>query len=157
MKHHLYALQHYTESGDLKTPSLFFYILLFLSRTWMLLIISVVSQQTGQKLLPLFYPEKIHFYYGLALGTLPFIVFLISGRRHAQDKWAIKYWPVCFYLVLFSIIGDLGLQLYYLYLTHFSYSVTSSIQLVIITWSLMFILKSKQLKDAFKTTNKAIN
>lgn len=156
MKQRLYSLQNYTESGDLKTPSLFFYILLFLSRTWMLLVISIVSQQTGHKLLPLFYPEKIHFYYGLALGALPFVVFLISGRRHAQDGWAIKYWPICFYLILISIVGDLVLQLYYLYLTHFSYSVTSSIQLVIVTWSLMFILKSKQLKDAFKINKRVV-
>jgi hypothetical protein len=154
MKQRLYALQNYTESGDLKTPALFSYILLFLSRTWMLLIVSIVSQQTGQKLLPLFYPEKIHFYYGLVLGTLPLIVFLVSGRRHAQHRWAIKCWPICFYLILLSTIGDLVLQLYYLYLTHFSYSLTSSIQLVMVTWSLMFIVKSKQLKDAFAMNNR---
>jgi len=154
MKQRLYALKNYTESGDLKAPSLFFYILLFLSRTWMLLLISIVSQQTGQKLLFLFYPEKIHFYYGLALGALPLIVFLISGRRFVKDGWAMRYWPMCFYLILISVLGDLILQLYYLYLTHFSYSVTSSIQLVITMWSLMFILKSQQLKDVFKANNK---
>lgn len=152
MKHRLYALQHYTESGDLKAPPVLLYILLFLSRTLMLLVISVVSQQTGNKLLQLFYPDKMHFYLGLSIGLIPLLVFFISGRRHAQDKWALTCWPFCFYLVMVSLFGDLGLQLYYLYLDHFTYSVAASIQLVIVAWSCIYIMKSKQLKDCFKKT-----
>lgn len=149
MKQRLYPLQQYSESGDLKAPSILLYILLFLSRTWMLLIISVASQQTGNKLLQIFYPDKMHFYLGLIMGLLPLIVFLVSGRRHAQDNWAIKCWPFCFYLIVVSVLGDLTLQGYYLYTEHFKYSITASIQLVIVAWSCIFILKSKQLRDCF--------
>ncbi|TEW55192.1 DUF2919 domain-containing protein [Psychromonas sp. RZ22] len=152
MKRRLYALQHYTESGDLKAPAVLLYILLFLSRTWMLLIVSLASHQTGNKLLHIFYPDKAHFYLGLALGILPLIVFLISGRRHAQDSWAIKCWPFCFYLIVISVIGDLAFQLFYLSLEHFRYSVTASLQLVFGVWSCIYILKSKQLRDCFKQT-----
>lgn len=154
MKQRLYALQNYTESGDLKAPSILLYILLFLSRTWMLLIVSIVSQQTGNKLLSLFYPDKAHFYFGLVIGALPLIVFLISGRRHAQDEWAIKCWPFCFYLILIGIIGDLSFQFYYLILQHFNYSSTASIQLVLTAWSLLYVVKSKQLRDCFKVAHK---
>jgi len=150
MKTRLYALQHYTEAGDLKPPPIFLYLLLFLSRTWMLLIISLASQQTGDKLLMLFYPEKIHFYPGLIIGSLPIIVFLISGRRHAQKPWAIKSWPICYYLIVTSLLADLVLQLYYLNLEHFQYSLSASIQLVLVCWACIYAFKSKHLKDSFK-------
>lgn len=150
MKHRLYPLQHYTEAGDLKAPKLLLYILLFLARTWVLLIISIVSRETGHKILPLFYPDTMHFYFGLGVGFFVLIVFFISGRRHAQDKWALKYWPICFYLIVLSALGDLALQLYYLNLDHFRYSVTASIQLVLVAWSLIYIIRSQQLRDSFK-------
>ena len=149
----LYALQHYTESGDLKSPPLLMYILFFFSRTWLLLIISVASSQTGNKLLQLFYPDKIHFYQGLFVGILPLIIFLVAGRRHAQDIWALKLWPYCFYLMMLAILGDVALQFYYLYLDGFKYSLMASIQLVVAVWSYIYILKSKQLKDSFKKVN----
>lgn len=151
MKTRLYALQHYTEAGDLKSPPIFLYLLLFLSRTWMLLIISLASQQTGDKLLMLFYPEKFHFYTGLIIGLLPIIVFLISGRRHAQKHWAIKSWPICYYFIVVSLLADFGLQLYYLNIEHFQYSLSASIQLVMVCWATIYVFKSKHLKDSFNT------
>lgn len=150
MKHRLYALKYYTESGDLKSPPVLFYLLVFLSRTWIFLILSLASSQTGNDILTLFYPDKAHFYSGLLVGLIPLIVFIVSGRRHAQDGWALKYWPYCFYLLLFSIIGDLSLQLYYLYLDNFQYSISASLQLVIILWSCLYITKSKHLIDSFQ-------
>ncbi|RBW47167.1 DUF2919 domain-containing protein [Psychromonas sp. B3M02] len=150
MKTRLYALKHYTEAGDLKTPPLFIYLLFFLSRTWILLIISLASQQTGDKLLMLFYPEQMHFYTGLLVGFLPVLVFLISGRRHAQKKWAITIWPACYYLMVMSLLADLLLQLYYLTLEHFQYSVSASLQLVIVSWATIYVFKSKHLRDSFK-------
>jgi len=153
MKRRLYPLQHYSESGDLKSPPLLLYILLFLSRTWMLLIISVASFETGNKLLPIFYPDKLHFYLGLIIGFLPIVIFAVSGRRHAQDKWALRFWPYCLYLLIISAMGDLGFQLYYLYLEHFEYSITASIQLVITAWICIYFIKSKHLIDCFKRTH----
>jgi len=150
MKQRLYALKNYTESGDLSPPPILLYVLLFLLRTWVILVCSVLSHETGNQIMRMFYPDKTHFYLGLALGIVPLIVFFISGRRHAQKKWAYRLWPYCLYLIIIGIAGDLVAQLYYLSLEHFQYSVAASIQLVIIAWSCLFILKSQQLKDSFK-------
>lgn len=152
MKQRLYALHHYSEKGDLKAPPILVYILLFLSRTWMLLIISTVSFEFGEKLLPIFYPDKSHFYIGLCVGFMPLLILLVSGRRHAQDKWALQYWPYCLYLLFASAIGDVGIQFYYLYLTHFKYSITASIQIVLSAWICIYLMKSKHLIDCFKKT-----
>lgn len=150
MKHRLYPLHHYSEAGDLSPPKIFIYMLLFLSRTWWLLIISIASRDNGEKLLQLFYPDKLHFYFGLANGIFPLIIFIVYGRRHAQDKWALKCWPLCFPILLFSILGDMSLQIYYIYTENFKYSITASIQLVTITWIAIYVMKSKHLKDCFK-------
>jgi len=149
-KQRLYALKHYNESGDLNPPPLVMYILFFLSRTWILLVLSLASTQTGANILQLFYPDKTHFYLGLIIGLLPIVVFIISGRRHARDKWTQKYWPYCFYLIILSILGDMGLQLYYLFLDKFEYSFTASLQLVIILWCCLYITKSKHVIDSFQ-------
>ena len=154
IKQRLYALKYYTEAGDLKTPPLLFYLLLFLSRTWILLVLSLASSQTGTDILQLLYPDKTHFYSGLLIGLLPVIIFIVSGRRHAQDSWALKCWPYCFYLLLISIIGDLSLQIYYLYLDNFQYSISASLQLVIGLWSCLYITKSKHLIDSFQKIRK---
>jgi hypothetical protein len=149
-KHRLYALQHYTELGDLNSPPVMIYVLIFLSRTWGLLVISLTSSQTGEKILQLFYPDKSHFYLGLVVGLLPLLIFFISGRRHAQSTWALKYWWVCFYLLLLAVFSDIIMQLYYLYLIGFKYTMSASIQLVIIMWIGIYILKSKHLRDAYR-------
>jgi len=149
-KQRLYALKHYNESGDLNPPLLVMYILFFLSRTWILLVLSLASTQTGANILQLFYPDKTHFYFGLFIGLMPIIVFIISGRRYARDKWVAKYWPYCFYLIVLSIMGDMGLQFYYLFLDNFQYSFTASLQLVIVLWCCLYITKSKHVIDAFQ-------
>ncbi|WP_022940744.1 DUF2919 domain-containing protein [Psychromonas hadalis] len=146
----IYPLQFYTQSGDLKPPTYFYCGLLFLARTWALLIISLVSRETGNKLLGIFYPDKIHFYLGLASGLIAILLFLLSGRDHDKHPFICKIWQKGYPFLLISICFDLGLQLYYLYLDKFQYSVEASIQLVLIIWLLLFCTRSKHLKTSFK-------
>jgi len=149
----IFPLQFYTQSGDLKPPTYFYYGLLFLARTWALLIISVASRETGNKLLAIFYPDKMHFYFGLASGLIAIILFLISGRDHDKHPFICKIWQQGYPFLLLSVIFDLGLQLYYLYLDRFQYSIEASVQIVLVSWLLLFCLKSKHLKASFKRVN----
>lgn len=149
MKKNLYPLHHYTESGNLRVPTLLILILIFLARTWILLVISAVSKQTGNQLLSMFYPEKLHFYQGLVIGLLSVIVFIIYGRRHAGNKWALRCWPFCLYIIWGGVIADFLLQVYYLSMTHFHYSLTASMQLVMVAWSFIYIVNSHRFKDSF--------
>jgi len=146
----IYALKFYTQSGDLKPPTYFYYGLLFLARTWALLIISLASRETGNKLLAIFYPDKLHFYLGLASGLIAIILFLLSGRDHDKHPLICKVWQQGYPFLLLSIFFDLGLQLYYLYLDHFQYSIEASLQLVAVSWLLLLCLRSKHLKASFK-------
>lgn len=150
MQRRLYNFKYYTDQGDLKSPWFLLYIQLFLARTWIILVFSVISRENGTQLLNLFYPDKMHFYLGLVIGAIPLIIFFIAGRRFKQKNWAVKCWPYCFILLLTALCADLVMQLYYLNLVHFRYSITASIQIVAVLWSCLFVLKSKQLKDSFQ-------
>lgn len=147
----IFALKYYTQSGDLKPPTYFYFGLLFLARTWALLIISVTSRETGNKLLAIFYPDKTHFYLGLASGLIAIILFFLSGRDHDKHPLICKIWQKAYPFLLLSIFVDMGLQLYYLYLVKFQYSIEASIQLVVIIWLLLLCVRSKHLKASFKS------
>lgn len=146
----IFPLQFYTQSGDLKPPTYFYYGLLFLARTWALLIISVASRETGNKLLAIFYPDKTHFYFGLTSGLIAIILFLLAGRDHDKHPFICKLWRHAYPFLLLSICFDLALQLYYLYLDQFQYSIEASVQLVLVIWLLLFCVRGKHLKASFK-------
>ncbi|PKF63828.1 DUF2919 domain-containing protein [Psychromonas sp. psych-6C06] len=153
MSKKIYAIRFYTQSGDLKPPTYFYYGLLFLARTWALLIISVASRETGNKLLGIFYPDKSHFYLGLASGLIAIILFLLSGRDHDKHPFICKLWQKGYPFLLLSILFDLGLQVYYLYLDKFQYSLEASVQLVLVLWLLLLCTRSNHLKASFKGTS----
>ncbi|MFQ3176839.1 MAG: hypothetical protein ACJAYB_003369 [Psychromonas sp.] len=155
MKIRLYPLDCYSHSGDLKPPRFFYLVLLFLARTWAVLIISVLLRDADNPLLRLFYPSKIHFYLGLGPGCIALLLFFLCGRHHDKDRCLSILWRNSHPLLLFAIVNDLALQLYYLSAQHFQYSVSASIQLVFAIWMLLYCLRSEQLKDCFRTTNQS--
>lgn len=149
-KINLFPLHHYSDAGDLKPPPLFYICLLFLSRTWGLLLLSVASPETGNKMLSFFYPDKEHFYLGLTSGFIALSLFFISGRKFESSPFFCSLWKKGLFLILLSVIFDLTLQLYYLSEKQFSYSLSASLQLVLILWSLLYALRSRHLKMSFK-------
>jgi len=145
----LYPLDCYTHSGNLKPPKIFNLVLIFLARTWGLLIISALLRDSGSQLLGLFYPDKTHFYLGLLSGWIAILLLFLSGRDHDRHRWLSKLWQNSYPLLLLSIFSDLGLQLYYLLHSNFKYSFLASVQLVFAIWILLYCLRSKHLKDCF--------
>jgi hypothetical protein len=145
----IFPLKFYTQSGDLKPPTYFYYGLLFLARTWVVLIVSITSRETGNKLLAIFYPDKTHFYLGLASGIIAILLFLLAGRDHDKHPLICKIWQKSYPFLLLSICVDLILQVYYLYLDRFQYSIEASFQLVLVSWLLLLCLRGKHLKASF--------
>lgn len=153
MKIRLYPLDCYSPSGNLKPPTLFYLVLLFLARTWAVFIISVLLRNADNQLLLLFYPNRIHFYLGLASGCIALLLFFLSGRNHDQSRWLSILWQRSYSILLLGVVSDLTLQLYYLLDKHFQYSFVASVQLVFVIWILLYCLRSKHLKDCFRRTN----
>jgi len=153
MKIRLYPLDCYSPSGNLKPPIFFYLLLLFLARTWALLIISVILRDSGNQLLHLFYPNKIHFYLGLASGSSALLLFFLCGRDHDKHQCLSKLWQSSYPLLLLGVVSDLALQLYFLLDKHFQYSFVASVQLVFAIWVLLYCISSKHLKDCFKRSS----
>ncbi|MCG6200590.1 DUF2919 domain-containing protein [Psychromonas antarctica] len=123
--------------------------MLFLARTWVLLVISVVSRNTGDSLLALFYPVTGYFYLGLISGFIALPLFILSGRDHDKHRRLSRLWQLGYPFLLLSIISDFTLQIYYLSIDHFQYSPFASIQLVAIIWIFLYAIRSKHLKASF--------
>jgi len=85
----LYSYHDFDAKGYLKAPILFWAILLFQARTWVLLVIAGASRDQGNAILSWFYPDHDHFWLGLLPGLPAALAFLLSGRRHL---WPIL-WP----------------------------------------------------------------
>ena len=126
---------------------------MFLARTWCLLIVSVVLRDSGNQLLALFYPQKLHFYLGLGSGLIALILFFLAGREHDKHVFLSKLWQFGYPVLLINIFIDLSLQIFYLQIIHFQYSFTASVQLVAGIWALLYCLRSDHLKDSFKRVN----
>ncbi|MFT7054060.1 MAG: hypothetical protein ACJAU1_001618 [Psychromonas sp.] len=149
----LYPLDCYSPSGNLKPPGFFYLVLFFLARTWAVLIISVLLRTSGTQLLPLFYPNKIHFYLGSASGCIALLLFFLCGRDHDKHQCLSKLWQNSYPLLLLGVVSDLALQLYFLFAKHFQYSFVASVQLVFAIWVLLYCVSSKHLKDCFKRSS----
>lgn len=88
-----YPPSDYDVHGNLKTPFLFWCILLFQARTWFLLVLAGASRQQGDALLGLFYPDRDNFWLGLLPGVPAALAFVISGRRHLwPGLWTAWRW-----------------------------------------------------------------
>lgn len=82
----LYSYRDFDSQGYLKAPVLFWAILLFQARTWVLLVIAGASREQGEAILSLFYPDSHYFWLGLLPGVPAALAFLLSGRRHLWPR-----------------------------------------------------------------------
>lgn len=82
----MYSYNDYDSQGYLKAPVLFWAILLFQARTWVLLVIAGASREQGVAILNGFYPDSNYFWLGLLPGIPAALAFLLSGRRHLLPR-----------------------------------------------------------------------
>lgn len=83
----------YNQHGQLKLPMLFWFVLLFQARTWVLFVAAGASRQQGAALLALFYPDSEAFWVGLLPGIPAVIAFVLSGRRGRWPRlWSAWRW-----------------------------------------------------------------
>ncbi|HEY3591893.1 MAG TPA: DUF2919 domain-containing protein [Buttiauxella sp.] len=90
---YLYPPSDYDAHVNLKTPFLFWCILLLQARTWFVLVLAAASRQQGDAILGVFYPDRDNFWFGLLPGVPAALAFMISGRRHLYPRlWAAWRW-----------------------------------------------------------------
>lgn len=142
-------MKYYTQSGELSPPIFFYLSLIFLARTWVLFVISLVLHDNGSPVLALIYPQKDAFYLGLISGVIALLLFILSGRVHHDNSLAVILWRRSYPFLMLSISSDFILQLYSLSQNNFQYSLIASVQLVLIIWIFLYSLRSSHLKMSF--------
>lgn len=104
---HRFSPDDYDHHGVLRLPLWFWGVLVLQARTWLLFVMAGVSQQQGEGLLQLFYPDTQRFWYGILLGLPAALAFLIAPRRHLWPRlWRAWRW-VLSALVLAALGGSL--------------------------------------------------
>lgn len=143
-----YPLQYYDDTGRLKPTLFVFFLLLFVCRGLIILILSLSAGDDSDRLLRLFYPEPYHFYLSL-IPILPalFALYLVSRRTILWGKNKYKIFKLLPMIMATALIADAVIQVQMLWKIHFVFSLSHGVPLVICLLGLIYIVKSIYIKD----------
>ncbi|RPH21143.1 DUF2919 domain-containing protein [Buttiauxella warmboldiae] len=143
----LYHPSDYDTHGNLRTPLLFWCILLLQGRTWFVLVLAAASRQQGDAILGLFYPERDNFWFGLLPGIPAALAFLISGRRHLYPRlWAAWRWGL-----IVAQAGVLAWQIVLLWQGEELSAITLAL-LIADVFALWWLCSNRRLRDYFSVS-----
>ena len=139
----MYLYRDFDSNGYLKAPVLFWVILLFQARTWVLLILAGASREQGQAILSEFYPDPHHFWLGLLPGIPAALTFLVSGRR--------QRWPRLWRLLRSLLVVTQVLLLFWqcVALTEEGINALALLLLVMDVLVLWWLVMNRRLRDYF--------
>lgn len=139
----MYSYNDYDPQGYLKAPVLFWAILLFQARTWVLLVMAGASREQGEAILASFYPDSDYFWLGLLPGIPAALTFLLSGRRHLWPRlWPKLRWVLIITQLLLLIWQCSGLF-------EAQVSEITLLLLVIDILALWWLVMNRRLRDYF--------
>jgi hypothetical protein len=143
-----YPLHYYDEGGRLKPTIFVFFLLLFVCRGLIVLIISFSIRQDSDGFLRLFYPLPYHFYLSLS-PILPalFTLYLVSRRTILWGKENYKVFKLLPITMATALIADAMVQGHILWRLDFVFSLNHGISLVISLFGLIYIVKNKYIKN----------
>lgn len=146
-----YSIEDYDGEGFLKAPKWLWLGWLFLAKAWIVFIVAGASRDVGSRLLEIIYPVHSTLYIGLAVG-LPAIVLLWSiGLRKPQRKWLCLLLSYGKWITLCTILVQILLAGYQVYLENSRFSWANGITLLGLTWFLIYVVKSKRVRDCFRS------
>lgn len=138
--------------GCLKPPLELYLCLVFLLRSYIMWIAALSFRQDSQRLLSLFYPDKVNF--GVALVVaLPalFLAGIISFRRPGLPKYIQSCWSHLPKILIFSASAQLVvLWLWVPQLQSFNSIAVFVTEVAILIAVIIFSLKNTRLRDAIR-------
>ncbi|WP_298439358.1 DUF2919 domain-containing protein [uncultured Ferrimonas sp.] len=141
-------LHRMTDQGWFRPSPWLYLCLIFLGRTWLLFVGAAASREAGADLLALFYPNKLSFYCGLAIGTPALCLLWLQGLRH-RFAWVGKIWRWGFSAIIVTLLLDLALQLQQLFLHNGRFVAGPAAVLLLSLWALWYLLKSRSSRLVF--------
>jgi len=138
-----YSFSEFDSQGYLNAPGLFWLVLIFQARTWVLLIIAGASRDQGDALLRWFYPDNDVFWLGLLPGIPAALAFILSGRRARLPR----LWPLLRPLLIMTQCLLFIWQCYAL--TDEGLTAMTALLLVADLLALSWLIRSQRLRDYF--------
>ncbi|MDG3087439.1 DUF2919 domain-containing protein [Vibrio hannami] len=145
-----YPIEHYDKNGFLNAPVWLKLGWLFLAKAWVVFVMAGASRDTGARILELIYPVHSTLYMGLITGAPAIVLFWLLGLRHQDRKMVVKLFSYGKSVTLLTIIVQLFLLVYQIQLDKGVFSWPNAISLVGLLWLLLFVLRSKRVKDCFR-------
>ncbi|MBU2893860.1 DUF2919 domain-containing protein [Colwellia sp. D2M02] len=103
-----YSIEDFDHFDCLKLSKLFYLVLLFVLRGYIIWLISVTNMRDRVGLMEWIYPQTDLFILSLVSGALGlFVVLIISLRRPDAAPWVQKCWPYCRAFLLIALLFDL--------------------------------------------------
>lgn len=146
-KYKEYSIEDFDKFDCLKLSKIFYVVLLFVLRGYIVWLISVTNMKDRVATIQWVYPETNLFFLSLISGSIGiFIVFVISLRRPEAANCVQKLWPYTRTLLIVALIFDLLINLiafFYWQLTSISWLIS---QAVIVTALINMCFRSKRMQ-----------
>ncbi|WP_375753139.1 DUF2919 domain-containing protein [Vibrio sp. HN007] len=144
-----YPIEQYDKNGFLNAPVWLKLGWLFLAKAWVVFIMAGASREKGVEILEWIYPVPATLNIGLAVGAPAIVLFWLLGLRHQDRKWVVGIFSYGRIITLLTILAQLGLVVYQIYLEKGAFSWPNALTLVGLLWLLLFVQKSKRVRDCF--------
>ena len=149
MKH--YGPEYWDKYGVYRTPLAFNLTLIVLLRAYLFWGFSALARRPEVDFLSIFYVSKFHFFMALGIGAIaifPAVVF--SFRRPSSPQKLAKVWLFMRWPLLLCACLDLSWMIYQASLSYYQFSMFLAVQMVLLTWIILYLIKSRYLSCFFR-------
>jgi hypothetical protein len=135
------------DKGHIKPPIFLYFIILFLARGWCVFIASLTQFSDQSGLVRLFYPEKSDFMLALIAGVgAVFVYGLVISERKRSPVWLQPIFKHLLPMLWLLVILDGVILSQRLIHDFFVFKISYALDVLVIFWSALYLLKSKRLK-----------
>jgi hypothetical protein len=135
------------DKGHIKPPIFLYFIILFLARGWCVFIASLTQFSDQSGLVRLFYPEKSDFILALIAGVgAVFVYGLVISERKRSPVFLQPIFKHLLPILWVLVILDGVILNQRLMHDFFVFKISYALDVLVIFWSSLYLLKSKRLK-----------
>lgn len=145
-----YGPEYWDKYGVYRTPIAFNLALVVLLRPLLIWGFSALARRPDLDLMSLFFESKFHFFVasGIAcIALIPTVVFSLR-RPTSSPKLAVVWRYMRLPLILTAVL-DLAWLILQAGKTHYSFSPYIAVQIVLVSWVLLYLIKSRYLSCFF--------
>ena len=144
-----YAIEQYDKHGYLKAPIWLWLGWAFLARAWVVFVVAGVSRTSGADILAWVYPSTARLYLGLLSGLPGLVLMWLIGLRDPQRPIINTLAGSGRWITLLTLLLQSAQAGSHSYLQHGSFHWANALTLLILLWLVLYLLRSRRVKDCF--------